>query len=69
VLARVEPVTGLRREVDAPDERNAVVDHDRLLVVAMHRPLLRVEPAFDACLVRQPLTHLAHLAARRAKER
>ncbi len=47
VLARVESVTGLGGEVDAADERDPVVDHDRLLVVAVQRPLLRIEPTLD----------------------
>ena len=69
VMARVESVAGLRGEVDAADERDAVVDHDRLLVMAMHRPLLRVERALDARVLRQAVPHLAHLATRRPEER
>ena len=47
VLARVVAVARLRRQIDSADESNAVVDHDRLLVVTVKRPFLRVEPAVD----------------------
>jgi hypothetical protein len=43
MLVRVEPVTGLEGEVDAADEADLAVDDHELLVVAMHRPLARVE--------------------------
>ena len=69
VVASVETVARLRRQVDAADERDPVVDHDRLLVVAVHRPLLGIERALDARVCGQPLAHLPHVAARRAEER
>ena len=47
VRARVEAVTTERRQVDAADERDAVVHEHELLVVTVHRSLLRVEPEAD----------------------
>ena len=65
----VESVAGLGREVDAPDERDPVVDHDRLLVVAVHRALLRIECATDLRPAAEVLAHVAHGASRRPEER
>src|SRR5205823_1718567 len=48
VIARVETVAAEGREVEAADVRDTVVDEDKLLVVAMHRPLARVELHLDA---------------------
>ena len=47
MLAQVVPVAGLVREVDPADEGDPVVDDDRLLVVAVNRPLARIELALD----------------------
>ena len=69
MLGRVEAVAGLGGEIDAADERDPVVDHDRLLVMAVHRPLLRVELALDPRVARQLVAHRAHLAARRPEQR
>ena len=49
---RVVAVAGLRREVDAADEGDAVVDDDRLLVMAVHRPLARVRGALNLRVAR-----------------
>ena len=43
----VEAITRLRREVDPTDESHTVVDHDGLFVMAVHRPLLRVQCTLD----------------------
>jgi len=43
MVAGVVAVAGLRREIDAADEGDPVVNDDRLLVVAVHRTLVRVE--------------------------
>ena len=69
MVIRVEPVAGLGGQVDPADERDAVVDHDRLLVVAMERPLFRIELELDARVAGQLGSHLANVAARRAEER
>ena len=66
MLVRVEPVARLRGEVDAADERDAVVDHDRLLVVAVHRPLLRSRARTgSSCRAVKPV---AHRRARRRRD-
>ena len=50
MAAAVEAIAGFRGQVDSAHESDPVVDHDRLLVVAVHRPLLRIERAADlAC--------------------
>ena len=67
--AGVEAVARLRREVDPADEGDAVVDHDRLLVVAVHRTLACVEAALDAGLPGEGVAHLRDVLPRRAEER
>ena len=69
VVVPVEAVARLGGEVDPADERDAVVDDDRLLVVAMHRPLLRVERALDLRLAHEAIAHLPHVLARGTEER
>src|SRR5579863_3018193 len=44
----VEPVATEIGEVDAADERDLAVDDHELLVVAVHRPLVRVERTLHA---------------------
>jgi hypothetical protein len=63
MLARIEPVAGERGEVDAVHVRDAPVDYGELLVMAVHRPLLRVElhPNLRPCDHR--LARLAHVGA------
>ncbi len=69
VVAVVESPAGERREVDAADEGDAVVDDHELLVVAVHRPLLRVEPGLDARSGDELVAHRTHLAAVGMEER
>ena len=69
MVRRVEAVTGEIREVDAADERDLVVDHDRLLMVAVHRPLVAIERTLDPRRDTQPLASRAHLGASRVKQR
>ena len=69
VIAGVVTVAGLGGEVDATDERHPVVDHDRLLVMAVHRPLMRVEAALDLRPRDQPIPHLPHRLPRRTEQR
>src|SRR5207244_1375221 len=57
VLADVEAVALLPSEVDAADEGNAIVDHDRLLMVAVQGPLFRVDAALDPSLLRKLVAH------------
>src|SRR5512132_2347876 len=56
----VEAIAGFRGKVDSADEGDAVVDHDRLLVVAVHRPLLRIERAADLGPGAEVLAHPAY---------
>ena len=43
----VEAITRLRGEIDPADERHTIIDDDRLLVMAVHRPFLRIKCALD----------------------
>jgi hypothetical protein len=61
VLARIEAIAGLVGEVDPADERDLVVDHDRFLVMAVHRPLAAVELHPDLRPAGEPLAKLAHV--------
>jgi len=47
VVLRVAAIAGEGGPVDPADERDSVVDDNRLLVVAVERPLTRVECAAD----------------------
>ena len=63
MVTGVEAVAGFGCQVDAADEGDAVVDHDRLLVVAMQRPFVRVERALDLGAADELLAYLPHVAA------
>jgi len=67
--ACVEAVSRERRQVDPTHEGHAPVDDDRLLVMAVHRTLLRVERTLDARVGDELLPHLAHVPARRPEQR
>ena len=69
VVVRVVAVAGFGGEVDAADEGDSVVDDDRLLVMAVHRPFLAVEGALDLRVADQLVAHLPHVASRRPKQR
>ena len=69
MLAAVEPLSFEGGQVDAADERDVVVDDDELLVVAVHRPLVRVERHRDARAADELVAHPPHLAAVRVEER
>ena len=56
-------------EIEAADVRDSIVDDHVLLVVAVHRPFLRIEPALDARILHQAIAHFANLATRRPEER
>ena len=51
VLVGVVAVAGFRGEIDTADKGDAVVDHDRLLVVAVQRSFLGVQGALDLRLL------------------
>ena len=57
MVAGVEAIAAERGEVDAADERDLAVDDHQLLVVAMHRPLVRVERASHARAADQLVAH------------
>ena len=69
VAGGVEAVAGLVGQVDAVDERDLVVDDDRLLVVAVDRVLARVAVGLDLRVARQVLDLGLDLLARRVEER
>ena len=60
----VETVAREIREVDAAHERQLVVDDHELLVMAVQRPLVRVERAHDGAALHSASRTLAHGAAR-----
>ena len=57
VAGGVEPVAGLGGQVDPADERDPVVDHDRLLVVAMEWALVAVECDLHLRVAREAVPH------------
>ena len=66
----VVAVAGFRGEVDTADEGDAIVDHDRLLVVAVQRSFVSSRGAHWIFVSRVScVAHLPYVAARRAKER
>ncbi len=67
MVARVIAVAVLRGHVDSTDEGDPVVDHDRLLVMAVHGPFSGVERAADACF-RERLPDLAHVPPGRPEQ-
>ena len=69
MLGRVPPVARERREVDAADVRDLVVDDDRLLVVTVHRPLAVVQRDADAGASSERVAHRPNVAARGLEER
>ena len=69
MVTRVVAVARFGREIDSADEGDSVVDDDRLLVMAVHRPFLRVERALDLRVLDQLVAHLANVGSGRPKER
>jgi hypothetical protein len=69
MLVRVESIAGLVGEVDPAHERDAVVDDDRLLVVTVERPFLRVEATLDVRATRQLFVHLSRVTSGGSKQR
>jgi len=54
--------TAPRGQVNAADERDAAVDDDRLLVVAVHRSFACVQRALDAATGGQLIADLTNVA-------
>ena len=69
MLGRVVAITAEVRQVDAADEGDLVVDHDELLVVAVHRALVRVQRGLDARPAHELVAPLAHGGAARREHR
>lgn len=67
--AAVKTVARLVGEVDPTDERDPVVNDDRLLVVAMQWTFFRIQGAADLRSSTQLLAHRPHSAAGRPKQR
>src|SRR5579884_75027 len=69
MAARVVPVSGKVGHVDAADERQLVIDDDRLLVVAMERMLAGIRLRTNASSPGKCAKCVAHLVASRVKHR
>ena len=65
----VEPVAGEIGEIDAAHERQLVVDDDELLVMAMQRPLVRVERAHDLIALAERLADPSYDPSRKRVQR
>ena len=60
MLVRVEPVAVVRGQVDAADEGELAVDDHELLVMAVERPLARVERDLHTRALRECVTNRTH---------
>ena len=60
MIAGVETVPAERGQIDAPDERDLAIHDRQLLVMTMHRPLMRIERALHPGAADQLLAHAAH---------
>jgi hypothetical protein len=69
MITGVETIAGQRSQVDTPDERDLVVDDHQLLMVAVHRPLARIERALHARAPGQLVAYAAHRGACRRERR
>ena len=64
----VEAIAGIRRQVDAADERDLIVDDDELLVVTVQRALLRVGCELDLGAGRERMTNAVDVVPVRTEE-
>src|SRR5438105_6937375 len=69
MIRRIEAITRKRGEVDATDECDSIVHDHELLVVAVERPLLRVEANSDLRAELERMAHAVDVLAVGAKER
>jgi hypothetical protein len=69
MVVRVVAIAGFRGEINPAYEGDAIVDHDRLFVVAVERSFLRVEAALNFCVSDELVTDLPYVASRGTKER
>ncbi len=63
MVAAVVAIAAERSQIDAADERDLAVDDHELLVVAVHRALVRVELAAYAGSAEELLAHGADIGA------
>ena len=69
MLGRVITITAEVRQIDAADKRDLVVDHDQLLVVAVHRTLVRVQRRLDPRPAHELIAPRAHRGPARREHR
>ena len=60
MITGVETVAAERRQIDAPDERDLAIHDHQLLVMTMHRPLMRIKRALHSGAADQLLAHAPH---------
>ena len=69
VIRCVVGIAAVECEVDASDVRDPVVDHDRLLVMAVRRSRAGIERGPDLRMAGERALHLAHVPARGSERR
>ena len=69
MLGRVITITAEIGQVDSADKRDLVVDHDQLLVVAVHRTLVRVQRSLDPRPAHELIAPRAHQRPTRREHR
>jgi hypothetical protein len=69
MVVRVKAIATERGQIYPADERDLAVDDDELLVVTMHRALVKIERALHACAAYELLAHAAHGRARWREDR
>ncbi len=68
VCRRVVRVATVQRQIDSPDEGHPAIDHDRLLVMAVHETRAPVGPSVDLRMPGQRIEHLPHVPMRRLEQ-
>jgi hypothetical protein len=69
MLGRVIPITAEVGQIDPADKSDLVVDNDELLVVAVHRALLRVQRGLDTRPAHELIAPPAHRGPARREHR
>jgi hypothetical protein len=69
MIAAVKTIAAERGQVDTPHKRDLAVHDDELLVVAMHRALVEIKRALNACAPDELLAHASHGRTGRRKDR
>jgi len=65
---RVPSIAVEARQVDSTDEGHLIVDHDRLFMMAVHRPLAGIQRALDAGPSHKLFADSADVTAPRTKD-